>query len=95
MKITREQVLHIAKLSQLELTEAETEVTQRDLSAILDYVDTLNQADTSGVEPQEHAFPQATLYRDDKVTPSLSNADLLKNAPFPSAPFISVPKVIA
>ncbi|MFH0920483.1 MAG: Asp-tRNA(Asn)/Glu-tRNA(Gln) amidotransferase subunit GatC, partial [Fibrobacterota bacterium] len=77
MKITREQVLHIAKLSHLELTDAETEACQKELSAILDYVDTLNQADTNGVEPQEHAFPQPTFYRADEVIPSLPNAALL------------------
>jgi aspartyl-tRNA(Asn)/glutamyl-tRNA(Gln) amidotransferase subunit C len=94
MSISRETVRHIADLSYLRLSEDETTAFQKDLSAILDYIQTLNRADVSDVTPLEHAYPQPTPYRDDSVAPSLSNDQLLKNVPKPDPPFISVPKVL-
>ena len=61
MKITREDVLRVAQLAYLQLTETEVELYRGQLDAILSYVDKLNEADVSGVEPMAQVFAGATL----------------------------------
>lgn len=94
MKITREQVEHVARLARLELTEAEKELFTGQLDAILAYVDTLNELDTSGIVPTAHAVPMENAFRDDVVTPSIGTENALANAPDRSESFFRVPKVI-
>ena len=59
MSISREEVRHIAKLARLSFTEAEEEILSQDMSKILDYVSTLNEVDTSNVEPMTHVHDLA------------------------------------
>jgi aspartyl-tRNA(Asn)/glutamyl-tRNA(Gln) amidotransferase subunit C len=94
MKITREQVLHVATLARLELSEEEVELFGKQLSSILDYVDMLERVDTSQVEPTAHVVPMAAPQRPDAPAPSLPVEDALANAPARSGSSFAVPKVI-
>ena len=81
MKITRAEVEHIATLARLELTEAEIEQLQSDLSQILEYVDQLNELDTTQVLPTAHVVAQEDVLREDVTRPSMSTEEVLSNAP--------------
>ena len=81
MKITRAEVEHIATLARLELTETEIERLQSDLSQILEYVDQLNELDTTQVVPTAHVMPQEDVFREDVTRPSLPTEEVLSNAP--------------
>jgi len=81
MKLTLEQVEHIAELAKLSLTDAEKEEYCEQLSAILDYADKLQQLDTSGIPPTASVLPLQNVMRPDEVVPSFPRADILANAP--------------
>lgn len=94
MAISREEVRHIAKLARLEFTEEEEEVLAGDMSRILDYMDMLNELDTSEVEPMTHVLDLAHVVRTDSVEKRISQEDALKNAPDTDGEYFRVPKVI-
>jgi aspartyl-tRNA(Asn)/glutamyl-tRNA(Gln) amidotransferase subunit C len=94
MQITKEQVLHVAKLARLEVTEAEQEAFSRQLSAILTYVEQLNQFDTSGVQPTATVLKQTNVFREDMTRPCLPVEAALANAPEQAAGFFSVPRIL-
>jgi aspartyl-tRNA(Asn)/glutamyl-tRNA(Gln) amidotransferase subunit C len=81
MKITRAEVEHIATLARLELTEAEIERLQSELSQILEYVDQLNELDTTQVLPTAHVVAREDVLREDVSRPSLPTEEVLANAP--------------
>jgi aspartyl-tRNA(Asn)/glutamyl-tRNA(Gln) amidotransferase subunit C len=99
VKLTREEVLRVAELAHLELSEAEVETYSRQLSDILTYIDKLNQLDTSAVEPMAQVMAGAvgaeeeTLRADEEIPVGIA-ADVLKVAPDPKEPYFRVPKVI-
>ena len=98
MKITREDVLRVADLAYLELSEPELETYRAQIDEILEYIGKLNELDTSSVAPMaqvltEDQLADATL-REDVVIHTNVAADVLKNAPDPEPPFFRVPKVI-
>lgn len=68
MKLTSEQVEHIARLAHLELSREEKELFQKQLSSILEYVDALGKVDTAAVEPLYHAFALQNVTRPDEVS---------------------------
>ena len=101
MKITRTDVQYVAALANLELTEAEQLAMEKDLNAILDYVDQLTALETSNVEPltqvmQVTAVQQSALewLRADELQDSLPRTAALQNAPQADEAFFRVPKVI-
>jgi len=94
MKISKEEVKHIAMLSRLELNEEEIVVYQEQLSRILDYIEKLNEIDTTLVEPTSHVIELKNVFRDDNVKNSISRDEALKNAPDPTDKFFRVPKII-
>ena len=98
MKITREDVVRVAELAYLDLSEDELEKYRRQIDEILDYIGKLNELDTSGVEPmaQVLADDQASdaTMREDLVVPSAVADDVLSQAPDPEPPYFRVPKVI-
>ena len=94
MKIQKDEVTHVAHLARLEFTEAETEKFTAQLNNILIYMDMLNRADTTGVEPMTHAIAQKNAFREDLVKESLSREATLANAPDVRGDFFRVPKVI-
>ena len=94
MKITKEQVEHVAKLARLAITEEEKERYTQQLSNILTYIEKLKELDTSKVEPTSHVLPMKNIFREDEVRPSLPREEILKNAPDRTEEFFSVPKII-
>jgi len=103
MKITREDVLRVAELAHLELSEAEIEMFSRQLDSILTYVEKLNELDTTNVEPMAQVTPAAasgqtavpgTPLREDQLAPCDVIGDVLAGAPDPSPPYFRVPRVI-
>lgn len=92
--ISREEVLHIARLAKLRLTEEEVELYQKQLGRILEYFKKLEELDTSEVAPLEHALQLQNVLRADEPKPSLPIADVMKNAPKQREGFFVVPKVI-
>ena len=98
MKISREDVLRVAELAYLDLTEAELETYRAQVDEILEYIGKLNELDTANVEPMAQVLADdqtadATL-REDVVVPCGVAADILKQAPDPEAPYFRVQKVI-
>ena len=98
MKITRDDVVRVAELAYLDLSEDELEKYRRQIDEILDYISKLNELDTSGVEPMAQVLADdqtadATL-REDLVVPSAVAEDVLRQAPDPEPPYFRVPKVI-
>lgn len=97
MKITAKEVRYVAGLANLELTEQEIGRLAKDLDEILSHIDTLNELDTSPVEPMAQvlydAAETATL-RDDTERPPLGNEAALANAPLAGNGYYKVPKVI-
>jgi aspartyl-tRNA(Asn)/glutamyl-tRNA(Gln) amidotransferase subunit C len=80
-KISKEEVLKVAELARLELSEAEVEKFQKELSAILGYVDVLNKVDVSDVLATAQVTGLLNVYAEDKKNTSFSRDELLKNAP--------------
>jgi len=89
--IEREQVLHVARLSRLKLSEDEVSAMQGDMSSILDHVDRLSEIDVEGVEPTSHVVPLENVLRDDVPRPSLDRETSLSQAPDPSDGAFRVP----
>jgi len=81
-------------LSRLELTEAEVAEFTGQLSAILDYVEKMNELDTTGVEPLAHCLPISNVLRQDIVKESLGTEKVLANAPQRDEDFFKVPKIL-
>ena len=81
MKLSREEVLHIARLARLGLTEAELEKFREQLSNILENFEILRQVDTTDVPPTAQSIALHNVMREDEITPSLPPSDILANAP--------------
>lgn len=92
--ITRAEVLRMAKLAQLKLTEEEIQLFQEQLGRILDYFKELEQLDTAGVRPMQHVFDLHNVWRADEPRPSVSPSAALRNAPQRRDDYFEVPKVI-
>ena len=93
-KIDQAQVRKVARLSRLDLTEAEIEEFTGQLSAILDYVEKMNELDTDNVEPLAHCLPVSNVFRADSVKESLGTEKTLANAPQRDGEFFKVPKIL-
>ncbi|MFC1633680.1 Asp-tRNA(Asn)/Glu-tRNA(Gln) amidotransferase subunit GatC [Planctomycetota bacterium] len=93
-KIDEAQVRKVAKLSRLELTEAEVGEFTGQLSAILDYVEKMNELDTDNVEPLAHCLPISNILREDSAKESLGAEKALANAPQQDGNFFKVPKIL-
>jgi aspartyl-tRNA(Asn)/glutamyl-tRNA(Gln) amidotransferase subunit C len=97
MKISREDVLKVAALANLELTDAEVETYRGQLDDILTYIDKLNEIDTSAVEPMTQvvaASADGSTLRDDVVVRSDVITEVLTGAPDPAPLYFRVPRVI-
>ena len=97
MAITKQDVLYVAGLANLELTAEEQERMMRDLDSILDYVERLNELDTTNISPMTQVSPQVAvnaMQREDVLTPCLLQEEAIKNAPATDGKFFKVPKVI-
>ena len=94
MRISKEDIEHIASLARLHLTEGEKDLFGLQLSSILDYMEKLNELDTIDVEPTSHVLPLNNVMRDDVSGPSIQREDALMNAPDHTDKFFRVPKII-
>ena len=94
MKLNRKDVEHVAQLSRLDLSENELDKFTGQLDAILEYIDVLNQVDTSAVEPMAHVFEIRNVMRAVQVQPSLPREAALQNAPDAEDGFFKVPKIV-
>ena len=94
MRITKEEVEHVAKLARLAITEEEKERYSQQLSNILTYIEKLKELDTSKVDPTSHGLPMKNVFREDEVRSSLPREEILKNAPDRTEEFFRVPKII-
>ena len=101
MKITESDVRRVAELASLALRDDEVEKMAKDLDNILGHMDKLNELDTTGVEPMSQVLFEAGLsetdaatLREDRIKPSLSNAEALANAPVSGSGYYKVPLVI-
>ncbi len=81
MKLSREQVIDIADLAKLELTEAEIEHFAEQLSAVLDYASRLEKLNTDDIPPTATVLPLQNVMREDEVRPSLPRDQVVANAP--------------
>ena len=95
MSLSLDDVRKVAKLARLELAEADCARLQPQLSAILEYVDQLQQLPTDGVEPLAHPLPIQNAFRDDVSTLSLSVDEALANAPNRIGNYFGVPAVFS
>jgi aspartyl-tRNA(Asn)/glutamyl-tRNA(Gln) amidotransferase subunit C len=93
MSLSLDQVRKVARLARLELAEDDLARMQRELSAILDYVDLLRKLNTDGVEPLAHPLPVQNVFRPDEPVPSLPVDDALRNAPARADDYFAVPAV--
>ncbi len=93
-KIDDATIEYVGILAKLELSDEEKEESKKDLERMLDYVDELNELDTSGVEPMSHVFPVNNVFREDVVTNGDGSVDTLKNAPESKDGGFVVPKTI-
>ena len=93
MAITREDVLHVARLARLELSDDEVERMREQLSAILEAVGKVAELDLEGVEPTAHPLDLVNALAEDVPRPSLSRDEALANAPDPEDGFFGVPAV--
>lgn len=93
MSISREQVVHVARLARLELADEEIDRLGAQLSAILDAVSKVSELDLSDVPPTLHPLDSVNVLGEDEPRPSLSLADALLNAPDPEGSAFGVPSV--
>ena len=77
-----------------ELSEEEKEAAKKDMEQMLDYIDTLNELDTAGIEPMSHVFPVQNVFREDVVTNGDNKEATLANAPLRKEDSFEVPKTI-
>lgn len=94
MQVNDELVDHLAHLSRLRFTDAEKKEIREDLEQMIQFVDKLNEVDTTGLEPILHMSTEINRLREDVVKGSVSSADALKNATDAQGSFFTVPKVI-
>lgn len=93
-KISDETIEYVGILAKLELSAEEKNAAKADMEKMLDYIDTLNELDTAGIEPMSHVFPVNNVFREDVVTNGDGKEQTLKNAPLRKEDSFKVPKTI-
>jgi len=94
MKISRNEMEHVADLARLELSPEEVDRFTGHMDSILSYIDKLNELDTTDVEPTAHVIEVGNVLREDRVCDSIPQAETLINAPESGKGFFKVPKII-
>lgn len=89
--IDRAQVLHVARLARLELSDSELERMEGELSGILEHVERIGELDLAGVEPTSHVVALENVLRADEPRPSLNREQALEQAPDPAEGAFRVP----
>ena len=94
MRITKEQILHVAHLARLELDESAIEKFAGQIGTVLEYVDQLQAVDTEGVKPTSHAISLTNAFREDRQRDHMETEKALANAPEKEDGSFVVPKVV-
>ena len=94
MALTREEVLHVARLARIGLTESDVEKFQAQLGDILDHFDVLQAIDTEGVPPTTHTLPLESVMSKDEPRPSMEQGQVLENAPLEHEGYLRVRAVL-
>ncbi len=94
MKISKEEVEHVAHLARLNLNSQELAKMTQQLDTILSYVEKLNELETEGIQPTTHAFSIYNAFRDDLVDDSLSQGEALTNGSKHNDQYFIVPRII-
>lgn len=94
MRLSREQVEHVALLARLELSEEDKERYTHELNQILEHFEALQKLDTDNVPPTSHAIPMTNVLREDVVRPSFPREEVLRNAPDAAEGCFRVPRVV-
>lgn len=92
--ISDETIEYVGVLAKLELSDKEKEAAKKDMASMLDYIDKLNELDTTGVEPMSHVFPVQNVFREDVVVNGDDRENILKNAPGEKDGMFIVPKTV-
>ena len=93
--ISDETIEYVGILAKLLLSEEEREQAKKDIGRMLDYIDKLNELDTTGVEPMSHAFAVENVFREDEVTGGDASEEMLRNAPARKGDMFAVPNVMS
>jgi aspartyl-tRNA synthetase len=93
-RISEEEVKHVAKLARLKISDSEAGALRKDMNAILEYVETLNELDTEEVHPMSHVLNLKNVWRDDKPLNPKKTKELLSNAPMVERNYYKVPKIL-
>jgi aspartyl-tRNA(Asn)/glutamyl-tRNA(Gln) amidotransferase subunit C len=94
MSVSKEDVLHIANLSKLYVSDEKLEKYTRDLSNVVDLANSLSEVDIDNVKVTNHILDIKNVFRKDEVEPSYKREEILKNAPDSQGGCVSVPKVV-
>lgn len=94
MPLSREEVMHVALLARLELSEEEIERYTWELNRVLEHIEKLEELDIEGVEPTSHAVPLSNVFRPDEPGEPLLRDEVLKNAPDAVDGYFRVPRVV-
>jgi aspartyl-tRNA(Asn)/glutamyl-tRNA(Gln) amidotransferase subunit C len=94
VEISDHDIRHIETLAALHLSDRERDSMRASLQRILEYVATLTAVDVEGVPPTSHVLDSQTVWRVDRVEPSLAVDDALRNAPDTRGPFYRVPRFV-
>lgn len=92
--ISDETIDYVSILAKLELSEEEKKAAKKDMAEMLDYIDKLNELDTTDVEPMSHVFRMQNVFREDVITNSDNSTLVLANAPGVKNGMYKVPKTI-
>ncbi len=92
--ISDEMIDYVGILAKLELSPEEKERAKKDMGEMLDYIDKLNELDTTGIEPMSHIFPMTNVFREDVVTNGDDSENMLQNAPEVKNGSYVVPKTV-
>ena len=93
-QITKKEVKHVAKLAHIGIHNKNLEKFQRQLSSILEYVDQLSELDTTGVDPTFQVTGLINIWREDEISPSLTQEEALQNAPMKHEGYFKVKRVL-
>jgi len=94
MEVNDEMVDKLANLSRLQFNDTEKQSIKKDLQKMIQFVEKLNELDTTGIEPLLHMSDGVNVLREDEVQGSIERKEALKNAPEQDGVFFKVPKVI-
>ena len=93
-RISDETIEYVGILAKLEVSDSEKEAAKADMEKMLDYIDTLNELDTSGIEPMSHVFQVSNVFREDVVTNGDNREEMLANAPQRKEDSFEAPRTI-